>query len=71
MRLAEMISHAGYTAKTFVFRPEYDASIPEDQRFYEATPSGELRIYVNNPLVIEHYKLGEYYYFDSIPVGEA
>jgi hypothetical protein len=35
----------------FVFRPNYDPSIPEDQRFAKASPTGEFRITVDNPPV--------------------
>jgi hypothetical protein len=64
MQLQEIISYAYGSNKTFVFRPSYDTSIPEDQRFFAATPSGEFKVMVSNPAVIAEYKLGAYYYFD-------
>jgi hypothetical protein len=69
MQLQEIISYAYGSNKTFVFRPSYDTSIPEDQRFFAATPSGEFKVMVSNPAVIAEYKLGAYYYFDSEPVA--
>jgi hypothetical protein len=69
MKLCDITSHAWGPGKTFVFRPEYDSSIPEDQRFMAATPSGELKIFVTNPAVMDSYKLGALYYFDSEPVS--
>jgi len=47
-----------------VFRPEYDESIPEDRRFQKATPSGELRMMVDNPAALDALQLGNTYYLD-------
>lgn len=69
MKLTE-IHKLDYGQTRFVFQTFYDSSIPEDQRFYKATPSGEIRLLVDNPKVIESYQVGKYYYFDSIPVPE-
>lgn len=54
----------------FIFRPEYDPNIPEDQRFAKASPSGELRIHVDNPAVVEqwHKQVGQQFYLDFVPV---
>ena len=46
---------------------QYDSSNPEDVSFAEATPSGELKIYVSNPVVIGSFKVGKSYYLDLIP----
>lgn len=46
---------------------QYDSSNPEDVSFAEATPSGELKIYVSNPVVIGSFKVGQGYYLDLIP----
>lgn len=67
-RLAERTSYAYGNQEKFTFRPEYDTSIPEDQRFQKARPSGEFTITVDNPAVQASYKAGDYYYFDSTPV---
>ena len=39
-----------------------DSSIPEDQRYAKYTPSGELRINVDNPAVV--FEPGRQYYLD-------
>ena len=46
---------------------QYDSSNPEDVSFAESTPSGELKIYVSNPVVIGSFKVGKNYYLDLIP----
>jgi hypothetical protein len=43
----------------FGFIPMYDTSIPEDQRYSTATPSGEVSLLVNKPNLFE---IGKYYY---------
>ena len=45
----------------------YDTSNPEDVSFAEATPSGELKIFVSNPVVVGTFKPGKNYYLDLIP----
>ncbi|HEX4149576.1 MAG TPA: hypothetical protein VHY20_11340, partial [Pirellulales bacterium] len=50
------------------FEPQYDSSIPEDQRFYSTTPSGKFEILVNNPAVQSAWKLGSSYYLDASEV---
>ncbi len=57
------------TAKRLKFSAVYDQSIPEDQRFYKATPSAEFTMLVDNPLALAMFKLGEQYYFDASPVS--
>ena len=54
--------------RKYKFAPQYDTSIPEDQRFAKASPSGEFTIYVDNPEVHKEWKVGQYYYFDATPV---
>lgn len=48
--------------------PRYDESIPEDRRFSKATPSGELKMYINNPPVVEELKPGRQFYIDLTPI---
>jgi hypothetical protein len=47
-----------------VFEPEYDQSIPEDQRFARATPNGRFEMHVDNPAVTDNMKLGQTFYVD-------
>ena len=51
-------------ARELRFEAQYDNTIEEDKRFYDATPSGSFRMLVNNPTALEFFKLGEDYYFD-------
>jgi hypothetical protein len=46
----------------------YDESIPEDQRYAKATPSGTLTITVDNPAVV--FEPGASYYLDITPADE-
>lgn len=70
--LNEIRQHSGNpNARTFVFSPVVPDGTPENERFARYTPSGRLEFYVDNPAVIESYKLGECYYFDSTPVEAA
>ncbi|MGI8333495.1 hypothetical protein ACRYCC_26380 [Actinomadura scrupuli] len=52
--------------RTYRFQAEYDQSVPEDQRYARYTPSGELRIQVDNPAVV--FVPGQQYYLDFTPV---
>lgn len=67
-RCNTVTEHAGMSGKTYVFGPVYDTSIPEDQRFAQYSPSGELRILVDNPAV--DFPLGAYFYLDFTKVEE-
>lgn len=58
-------------ARTVVLTPEYDQSIPEDQRFAQATPSGRLEMLIDNPSALAALPLGEKFYIDITPVPEA
>ena len=52
------------TVRTFVFHPVSADGTPENDRFNKYSPSGEFTIMVDNPAVIEQWKLGDYYYAD-------
>ncbi|HEX8851224.1 MAG TPA: hypothetical protein VF761_16990 [Gemmatimonadaceae bacterium] len=47
--------------------PQYDQSIPEDQRFAKATPSGEFWMQIDNPPAAAALELGKTYYIDITP----
>ncbi|MGW9025934.1 hypothetical protein ACWGQ5_17360 [Streptomyces sp. NPDC055722] len=55
--------------RTYRFTATYDTSVPEDQRYAQATPSGSLHIQVDNPNVV--FEPGQSYYLDFTPVDEA
>lgn len=65
--LGEVTHYSGGGAK-YVFTPQYDTSIPEDERFAKASPSGKFEIYIDNPAAQAQFKVGGYYYFDATPV---
>ena len=56
--------------RKLVFNAAYDQTIPEDQRFYDATPTGRFEVLVNNPKALEQLELGRYYYFDISEVPQ-
>ena len=60
-------SHSG-AARTIKLEPRYDESIQEDQRFAQATPSGELTMWVTNPAAIAELSIGRQFYLDFVPV---
>lgn len=51
--------------RTYRFMAQYDTSVPEDQRYAKATPSGSLTIAVDNPAVT--FEPGKSYYLDFTP----
>jgi hypothetical protein len=53
--------------KLLRFDAQYDDTIPEDQRFQKATPSGHVELVVDNPAAIDQFKQGETYYVDFTP----
>jgi hypothetical protein len=54
--------------KKLTFETRYDTTIPEDQRFQKATPSGSIEMQIDNPIALEQFKLGGDYYVDFTPV---
>lgn len=43
---------------------------PENDAFYAATPSGEIKLTVVSAQAAEHFKPGECYYVDFSPAGQ-
>ena len=50
-----------------VFEALYDESISEYQRFQKATPSGTVKLDIDNPHAIEQFRPGKNYYVDFTP----
>jgi hypothetical protein len=69
LALKYKIRHSGKFAQNVRFAAQYDPNKSEDVSFAEATPSGELKIYVSNPAVVGTFKPGREYYLDLIPVA--
>jgi hypothetical protein len=61
------IRWSGKYAQNIRLAAQYDPSIPEDQSFCEATPSGEVKLYISNPSVCGTFVPGKNYYLDLIP----
>lgn len=58
---------SGKYAQNVRLAAQYDTTNPEDVSFAEATPSGELKIYVSNPVVVGSFEPGRDYYLHLIP----
>ena len=71
MKLIESTQSVWTTGRTLLFRAEYDASIPEDQRFCRATPNAEFKMQVDNQAALDQLVLGATYYFDIVEVPPA
>jgi hypothetical protein len=55
-----------YASKQYEFSAVYDDGIPENQRFAKASPSGQLKITIDNPAAQEFFagKVGKSFYLD-------
>jgi hypothetical protein len=67
VQLSSVTSYQG-TAKTYTFNPVHDESTEENKRFTKYTPSGELKMLVDNPAVEPQFQLGKYFYVDFTEV---
>lgn len=56
------------THKEITLAPQYDISIPEDQRYARATPSGSITMMVDNPAASDQLALGKFFYVDFTEV---
>lgn len=63
--------HWSPNAQRLKFTAEYDSSIPEDQRFQQATPWGSFEMQVDNPAALARLELGKSYYVDITPTGQS
>ncbi len=71
--LTSMTQMSGSQARSLKFTTQYDPTIPEDQKYAKATPSGELTMYVDNPPALAQLELGKAYYLDltEVPAPET
>jgi hypothetical protein len=53
--------------KTIELMCVYDPTIPEDYRFCEATPNGQVKLYITNPAALDQFKIGKAFYLDFTP----
>lgn len=70
MQVQAITEHFWSQGKNVKFAPQYDTSIPEDQRFSRATPSGSMELHIDNPAALAQLKNGAFYYIDIEPVPE-
>jgi hypothetical protein len=63
------ISKFTFPQTEIILTPQYDDSIPEDRRFSKATPSGEFRMFIDNPAAEQFFELGQPYYIDISKAG--
>jgi hypothetical protein len=68
LKLITIKSNSYSSSKELEFFAEYDNSIPEEQRFAKASPSGRFVYNVDNPAALEQFVLGGKYYIDFTPV---
>ncbi len=62
------ITDRGPGPKTIRLEPRYDPSIPEDQRFLQATPWGSMEMAVDNPAALDQMGIGQTFYVDLTPL---
>lgn len=65
------ITATHWGSKRLKFSCEYDSTIPEDQRFQKATPTGSIEMQIDNPAAVEQFALGKTYYADFTPAEVA
>lgn len=71
MKVVAHTLRAGFSTSTTVrLETQYDPTIPEDQRFCKATPSGHIEMWVDNPPALEQLALGKTFYVDFTEVPE-
>jgi hypothetical protein len=64
-RVTKVTSHEGGGFEMTAI-PVYDDGIEENARFAKATPSGEIRLWVDNPPAREFFTLGRILYVDFV-----
>lgn len=57
--------------KRLKFEARYDSSIPEDQRFQQATPNASAEFLIDNPSALAQFKIGDAYYVDFSPIPKT
>jgi hypothetical protein len=68
--LSHKKAHYNPTQSEVTFGAIYDTTIPEDQRYSEATPSGRIEMTVKES-VAEQWPLGKQFYVDVTPIEEV
>lgn len=68
----QSVTTYGGEGRMLKFYTQYDSTIPEDQRFTKATPSGSLEMTVDNPAALAFFenRIGKAFYLDMVEVPE-
>jgi len=56
------------TSKRVELRARYDPTIPGELRGYDAQPTGEVTLVVNNPKILAQLRVNQAFYIEFIPV---
>jgi hypothetical protein len=61
----ESVQYASnYTQKAVILTAQYDESIPEEQRFQKATPSGDIKMVIDNEAALAEFAPGKKFYVE-------
>ena len=60
-----------FTQTTVYLQPRYESKIEEDKRFSKATPSGEMKLVVDNKEALAQLEVGKAFYVTFNPVPEG
>lgn len=58
------VTHHAYGGRTVKLSAQYDSSLPEDRAFAKATPTGEMTVRIDNPVVFDVFEPGVEVYID-------
>jgi hypothetical protein len=69
----QSVTSYGGEGRELNFLAQYDTSIPEDQRFAKATPSGWMKMTIDNPVALAMFegKIGKSFYLDMVEAEPA
>lgn len=63
----EVTHEGGHKSTEVHLRPVCADDLPENQRFHRYTPSGELKMIIDNPSAVEALAPGKTFYVDFTP----
>lgn len=68
----QSVTTYGGEGRELSFWAQYDTTIPEDQRFAKATPSGSMKMVIDNPAALAFFegKIGKAFYLDMVEAPE-
>lgn len=69
--VCESVTKFPHERKQVKLSARYDATLPDDQAFNKATPSGSFEAYIDNPAIEGFFDPGKEYYLEIRPVEIA